>query len=66
MQLQRLAISTKLFKGAANERTVQHWFKKYRSGDLSLENELRGNIEASADNAILKSMVKENLRQTVR
>lgn len=50
----------------ANERTVQRWFAKFRSGDMSLENEERGRPETVIDNDHLKALIEADTRITVR
>lgn len=46
-----------------NERTVQRWFRKFYSGDFSLQNEPRGRPKASIHNNILRTLVEEDPRQ---
>ncbi|EYC32644.1 hypothetical protein Y032_0482g2274 [Ancylostoma ceylanicum] len=53
-------------KGAASERTVCRWFKKFRSGDFNLENEPRGRPEVKVDNEELKAVVEADTSQTSR
>ncbi|EYC38461.1 hypothetical protein Y032_0715g1775 [Ancylostoma ceylanicum] len=36
-------------KGAASERTICRWFKKFHSGDFNLENEPRGRTEVKSN-----------------
>jgi [histone H3]-lysine36 N-dimethyltransferase SETMAR len=50
----------------ANERTTQRWFAKFRSGDMSLENEPRGRPEAAIDDEQLNTLIESDTRQTVR
>lgn len=53
-------------KDTANERTVQRWFAKFRSGDMSLENEERGRPGPVIDNDDLKALIEADKRKTVR
>ncbi|EYC42682.1 hypothetical protein Y032_0522g2904 [Ancylostoma ceylanicum] len=53
-------------KGAASERTVCRWFKKFRSGDFNLENEPRGRPEVKVDNEELTAVVEADTPQTPR
>ncbi|XP_035742750.1 histone-lysine N-methyltransferase SETMAR-like [Vespa mandarinia] len=43
-----------------NDRKVQRWFEKFRSGDFSLQNEPRGRPEKSLKNDALKALVETN------
>lgn len=52
-------------ENVANERTVRRWFKKFRSGDFSLENEPRGRPETKVDDE-LKVAVEADTTQTTR
>uniref|UniRef100_A0A0K0FHS2 Histone-lysine N-methyltransferase SETMAR (inferred by orthology to a human protein) n=1 Tax=Strongyloides venezuelensis TaxID=75913 RepID=A0A0K0FHS2_STRVS len=45
--------------------TAKRWFKKFKEGDESLENEERGRPDSVVDNEELKGVVEANLRQTV-
>uniref|UniRef100_A0A0K0G3D6 Histone-lysine N-methyltransferase SETMAR (inferred by orthology to a human protein) n=1 Tax=Strongyloides venezuelensis TaxID=75913 RepID=A0A0K0G3D6_STRVS len=45
---------------------AKRWFKKFKEGDESLENEERGRPDSVVDNEELKRVVEANLRQTVR
>ena len=45
----------------ANERTVRRWFERFRSGDFSLKNQLRGRPAIKIDNDELKA-VEEKLK----
>ena len=47
----------------ANEQTACRWFKRFRSGDFSLENQPRGRPATSTDNDDLKA-VGEDTSQT--
>uniref|UniRef100_A0A0K0FDI2 Histone-lysine N-methyltransferase SETMAR (inferred by orthology to a human protein) n=1 Tax=Strongyloides venezuelensis TaxID=75913 RepID=A0A0K0FDI2_STRVS len=49
-----------------NEAFGENLFKKFKEGDESLENEGRGRPDSVVDNEELKSVVRANLRQTVR
>lgn len=52
--------------GTTNERTVQRWFKKFRSGDESLEDEEGRGRLSEIDNDQLRAAVEANPRTTVR
>jgi len=39
---QRRFVTSTVIRLAANERTIQRWFQKFRNGDESLEDEGRG------------------------
>lgn len=47
-------------------RTVQHWFNRFRSGNLSLEEEEGRGRPSQLDDDKIKALVKENPRTTVR
>lgn len=49
-----------------NERTAQWWFKKFRGGDESLEDEERIGRPSDVDNDQLRALVEANPRTTVR
>ena len=49
----------------ANEKTVGQWFKRFQSGDLSLENQSRGRPATKIDNDELKAVVAEDMSQTM-
>ncbi|CAK9833778.1 Histone-lysine N-methyltransferase SETMAR [Anthophora retusa] len=49
-----------------NERTVQHWFKKIRSGDENLEDEDDRGRPSLVDNDQLKALVEADPRTTIR
>lgn len=51
---------------AVNERSIRRWFGKFRSGDLSLENEPRGKPETVIDDNVLKATVDADPTKTVR
>jgi histone-lysine N-methyltransferase SETMAR len=50
----------------ANERTVRRWFEKFRSGDMSLENEERSRPGTVIDNDQLKALAEADTRKTLR
>ncbi|XGW15057.1 hypothetical protein V3C99_000941 [Haemonchus contortus] len=52
--------------GTTNERTAQRWFRKFRNGDESLEDDTRGGRPSDVDNDELKAMVEANPRMIVR
>lgn len=47
-------------ENTVNDRKVQRWFEKFRSGDFSLQNEPRGRPETSVKNDALKALVETN------
>lgn len=51
---------------SVNERTVQRWFAKFRSGDFSLENEPRSGRPTVIQDADLRTLVETDPSQTVR
>lgn len=53
-------------EGSTSERTVRRWFEKFRSGDVSLEDEEGRGRPPAVDNDQLKAIVEANPRQTVR
>ena len=53
-------------KNVFNELTVQHWFKKFRSGDISLEDKDRSGRPSTVDDDRLRAIVEDNPRKTVR
>ena len=53
-------------KNVVNERTVQCWFKKFRSGDISLEDKDRNGLPSTVDDDRLRAIVEDNPRKTVR
>lgn len=53
-------------EGTTNERTLQRWFKKFRDGDDTLENEEGCGRKTSINNDKLKALVEANPRTTVR
>ena len=52
--------------GTACTRTVQRWFNRFRSGDLSLEKEDGRGRPSQVGDDELKALVKANPRTTVR
>lgn len=53
-------------EGSVNECTVQRWFKKFREGDFSLEDEEGRGRPSSLNDDVLQSVVEENPKTTVR
>ncbi|XP_047344850.1 histone-lysine N-methyltransferase SETMAR-like [Vespa velutina] len=47
-------------ENTVNDRKVQRWFEKFRSGDFSLQNEPRRRPETSVKNDALKALVETN------
>ena len=52
--------------GTTTERTAQWWFKKFRGGDESLEDDERSGRPSDVDNDQLRALVEANPRTTVR
>ena len=52
--------------GTPTERTAQWWFKKFRGGDESLEDDERSGQPSGVDNDQLRALVEANPRTTVR
>uniref|UniRef100_A0A7I5E9X4 HTH_48 domain-containing protein n=1 Tax=Haemonchus contortus TaxID=6289 RepID=A0A7I5E9X4_HAECO len=52
--------------GTTNERTTQRWFRKFRNGDESLEDDSREGRPSDADNDELKAMVEANPRMILK
>ena len=52
-------------KIVVNERTVQRWFKKFRSGDISLEDKARSGYPSTVDHDRLRAIVEDNPRKMV-
>ena len=48
-------------EGTANKRTVQLWFRKFRDGDLSLEDEEGRGRPSAVDNDQLKAIIEADL-----
>ncbi|KAG5309040.1 SETMR methyltransferase, partial [Acromyrmex insinuator] len=48
-------------ENTVNDRKVQRWFEKFRSGDFFLQNEPRGRLKTSVKNDALKALVETNL-----
>ena len=59
-------ISNAFGEDASSERTVQYWFKKFKSGNTNLDNEERGRPSSIIDNNQLKVLVETNPLTTVR
>ncbi|XP_078053733.1 histone-lysine N-methyltransferase SETMAR-like [Augochlora pura] len=59
-------INSAFGEDAVNEPTVQDWFKKFRSGDKSLEDEDGRGRPSLVDNDQLKALVEADPRTTVR
>lgn len=51
---------------AISERTVQWWFKRFKSGNTNLDNEERGRPNTVIDNNKLKILVEADPCTTVR
>ena len=53
-------------KNVVNERMVHHWSKKFRSGDISLEDKDRSGRPSTVDDDRLRVIVENNPRKTVQ
>ena len=49
-----------------NQRTVQHWFKRFKSADESLENKQREKPETIVDDEVIRNLIEEDTCQTSR
>ena len=47
-------------------RTVRNWFKKFRAGNFDLKDEDRSGRPATTDTDLIKTMLAENPRYSVR
>ncbi|XP_076337551.1 histone-lysine N-methyltransferase SETMAR-like [Tachypleus tridentatus] len=52
--------------GTVNERTAQHWFRRFRSDDTSLQNEPRVRPQTTINEEELKALVELDTCQTMR
>ncbi|XP_014469423.1 PREDICTED: histone-lysine N-methyltransferase SETMAR-like isoform X2 [Dinoponera quadriceps] len=52
--------------GVANERTVQWWFRRFRDGDESLENERRSGRPMTIDDNHLKMLIEIDPHTTIQ
>ncbi|XGW33880.1 hypothetical protein V3C99_017956, partial [Haemonchus contortus] len=59
-------INDDLDLGTTNQRTAQWWFKKFRTGDESLEDNERSGRSSAVDNEQLRALVEENPRTTLK
>jgi transposase len=53
-------------EASTTERKIQRWFQKFRSGDMSLEEEEGRGRPPKIDDDELKALVEQNPRTTVR
>uniref|UniRef100_A0A7I4YEE8 HTH_48 domain-containing protein n=1 Tax=Haemonchus contortus TaxID=6289 RepID=A0A7I4YEE8_HAECO len=53
-------------RGTTNERTAQRWFRKFRNGDESLEDDSRGGRPSDVVNDELKALVEANPRMILK
>ncbi|GFS32114.1 histone-lysine N-methyltransferase SETMAR [Nephila pilipes] len=67
--LSEAASSRRIFQvfgdGTVNERTTRHWFKKFRSGDLSLCDEPRSRRPHALDDGACRLLLRRILVQRV-
>src|SRR4051812_41010404 len=59
-------IRTALGEGTVAERTCRFWFKRFRSGDKSLEDQPRSGRPVECDIAALRDLVEDNPRFSTR
>ena len=52
--------------GTTTDRTVQRWFSRFRSGDMSCQEQEGRGRPSQVDNTLLKQLVEEDSRTTVR
>ncbi|CAF1339598.1 unnamed protein product [Rotaria magnacalcarata] len=55
-----------LGEGAAADRTCRDWFKRFREGDMSLEDRLKSERPLEFDIERLKILIEDNPRLTTR
>lgn len=53
-------------EGIVNDRGVQRWFARFRSGDMSLDDQPRSGRPSVINNEVLKELIEADSRQTVR
>ena len=53
-------LCTAFGEGAVSERTAQNWFQKFRSGNETLEDELRAGRSISLHNGNLKAAIESD------
>lgn len=53
-------------EGSVSERTIRWWFGKFRSGDLSLQNEPRGRPRSVLNEDQLRAMVEAKPKAAIR
>jgi len=59
-------LCTAFGESTTTHTTVNDWFKKFTSGDTSLENEPRGRPMTTIDDDILEQLIQDNPRLTTR
>ncbi|CAK9817812.1 Histone-lysine N-methyltransferase SETMAR [Anthophora plagiata] len=59
-------ICTVYGSGATTITTVRNWFKRFRAGNFELKNENRSGRSATTDTDLIKTMLAENPRNSVR
>ena len=59
-------INKEFSPGTTTKRTAQWWFKKFRGGDKSLEDDERSGRPSDVDNDQLRALVEANTSTTVR
>lgn len=53
-------------KDSVSKRDAQRWFKRFRSGDTSLEDKCRSGRPSAIDNSSLKAQIESNPQQSTR
>ena len=53
-------------QAATSERAAQRWFKKFREGDISLDNSGDRGADPQVDDEVLRELVEANPRVTIR
>ena len=51
---------------AISKRYAQRWYKRFRSGDTSLQDEDRSGRPPAIDNSVLKALIESNPQQSTR
>nr|XP_003708364.1 PREDICTED: histone-lysine N-methyltransferase SETMAR-like [Megachile rotundata] len=53
-------------EGAVAERTVRKWFARFKTGDFELEDQKRSGRPSTTDKNVIKSIIEDNPRFTLR